>query len=157
MKHYPFLVIGGGMTAHAAIQGIHEVDTQSPIGLFSVEKYPPYSRPPLSKALWKGKPIEKIWLKDLDEGVDLFLGQRITSIDVQNKEVRDEHEEIYRYDNMLLATGGKLRRLPYEEERIIYFRTLDDYQKLRSLTGQGKRFVIVGGDSSAPSLLPPWP
>ena len=145
MKHYPFLIIGGGMTAHAAIQGIREVDALSPIGLFSIEKYPPYSRPPLSKALWKGKPLEKIWLKGLDEGVDLFLGQRITSIDVQKKEVRDEHGEIYRYDHMLLATGGKLRRLPYEEERIIYFRTLDDYQKLRSLTGQGKRFVIVGG------------
>jgi 3-phenylpropionate/trans-cinnamate dioxygenase ferredoxin reductase component len=145
MKHYPFLIIGGGMTAHAAIQGIREVDAQSPIGLFSIEKYPPYSRPPLSKALWKGKPLEKIWLKGLDEGVDLFLGQRIASIDIQKKEVRDEHGEIYRYDNLLLATGGKLRRLPYEEERIIYFRTLDDYQKLRSLTGQGKRFVIVGG------------
>jgi 3-phenylpropionate/trans-cinnamate dioxygenase ferredoxin reductase component len=145
MKHYPFLIIGGGMTAHAAIQGIREVDVKSSIGLFSIEKYPPYSRPPLSKALWKGKPLEKIWLRKLNEGVDLFLGQRITSIDVQHKEVQDEQGEIFRYDKLLLATGGKLRRLPFGEGRILYYRTLDDYQKLHSLTGQGKRFLIIGG------------
>jgi 3-phenylpropionate/trans-cinnamate dioxygenase ferredoxin reductase subunit len=145
MKHYPFLIIGGGMTAHAAIQGIREVDTHSSIGLFSIEKVPPYSRPPLSKGLWKGKPLEKIWLKGLDERVDLFLDLRISAIDIQNKQVRDEQGEIYHYGKLLLATGGKLRRLPYEDGRVLYYRTLDDYQKLYGLTGHGKRFVIIGG------------
>jgi 3-phenylpropionate/trans-cinnamate dioxygenase ferredoxin reductase subunit len=145
MKHYPYLIIGGGMTAHASIQGIREVDEWSSIGLFSIETYPPYNRPPLSKALWKGEPLENIWLESLNEGVDLHLGQRITSIDILNKEVRDEQGDTYRYEKLLLATGGKLRRLPYGEGQILYYRTLDDYKKLRSLTGQGKRFVIIGG------------
>ena len=133
------------MTAHAAVQGIREVDAQSSIGLFSIEKVPPYSRPPLSKGLWKGKPLEKIWLKSLDERVDLFLGQRITAIDPQNKEVWDEQGEVYNYDKLLLTTGSKLRRLPYADGRILYFRTLDDYHKLHDLTGHGKQFVVIGG------------
>jgi 3-phenylpropionate/trans-cinnamate dioxygenase ferredoxin reductase subunit len=117
MKIYPYLIIGGGMTAHAAVQGIREVDQSSRIGLFSIEKYQPYSRPPLTKGLWKGKPLEKIWLKHLDLKVELFLGQRITVLDAQNKQVQNEKGEIFRYD----------------------------YKKLRSFTGQGKHFVIIGG------------
>jgi NADPH-dependent 2,4-dienoyl-CoA reductase/sulfur reductase-like enzyme len=29
--------------------------------------------------------------------------------------------------------------------QIIYFRTLDDYQRLRGLTEQGRRFAVIGG------------
>jgi NADPH-dependent 2,4-dienoyl-CoA reductase/sulfur reductase-like enzyme len=66
-------------------------------------------------------------------------------IDPLNKQVSDEQGESYGYEKLLLATGGKLRRLPYGEGRIIYYRVLDDYQRLRSLTGQGKSFGIIGG------------
>jgi 3-phenylpropionate/trans-cinnamate dioxygenase ferredoxin reductase subunit len=145
MKNYPYLIVGGGMTAHAAVQGIREVDRSRLIGLFSIEKYQPYSRPPLTKGLWKGKPLEEIWLKHLDLKVELYLGQRITALDVQNKQVQNEKGEIFRYDKLLLATGGKTRQFPFGDGRIIYFRTLDDYKKLRSFTGQGKHFVIIGG------------
>jgi 3-phenylpropionate/trans-cinnamate dioxygenase ferredoxin reductase component len=144
MQSYPYLIVGGGMTAFTAIQGIREMDSTNPIGLFSLESYPPYSRPPLSKGLWKGKPLEKIWLKGNDEGVELHLGQRIHAIDPQRKQVHDSLGEIYSYDQLLLATGGKLRRLPFGEGHVIYYRTLDDYQQLRNLTGQGKHFLVLG-------------
>lgn len=145
MKHYPYLMIGGGMTAHAAVQGIREVDPNRPIGLFSTEIYPPYRRPPLTKALWTGKPLESIWLQGMDENVDLHLGQRIVSIDPHRKEAQDEKGQVYGYGQALLATGVTPRRLPFGEERIVYFRDLDDYQQLRSFTGLGKRFAIIGG------------
>ena len=145
MKYYPYLIIGGGMTAHAAVQGIREVDKTSMIGLFSLEKYQPYSRPPLTKGLWKGKPLDKIWLKHLDLKVELYLGQRITALDIQNKQAQNEKGDIFGYDKLLLATGGKTRQLPFGDGQFTYFRSLDDYKKLRSLTGQGKHFVIIGG------------
>src|SRR2546422_7311549 len=50
---------GGGMTADAAAQGIREVDANGTIGLVGAEPHPPYNRPPLSKALWKGDPEER--------------------------------------------------------------------------------------------------
>ena len=52
---------------------------------------------------------------------------------------------VYTYEKLLLATGGTPRRLPFGGDRIIYFRTLDDYQRLRALTGQGQRFAVIGG------------
>jgi NADPH-dependent 2,4-dienoyl-CoA reductase/sulfur reductase-like enzyme len=52
----------------------------------------------------------------------------------------------------LLATGARLRELPFSKERILYYRTLDDYQHLKALTGQGKRFAVIGGGFIASEL-----
>ena len=57
MPNYTYLIVGGGMTADAAVHGIREVDRSGSIGLISAEGHPPYDRPPLSKKLWKGKPF----------------------------------------------------------------------------------------------------
>ena len=61
MPHYKYLIIGGGMTADAAAQGIREVDASGEIGIISMEADTPYNRPPLTKALWKAEPLESIW------------------------------------------------------------------------------------------------
>ncbi|HLW66176.1 MAG TPA: FAD/NAD(P)-binding oxidoreductase, partial [Gemmataceae bacterium] len=45
----------------------------------------------------------------------------------------------------LIATGGSPRRLPFGGEDIIYFRTLDDYQRLRALTDARQQFAVIGG------------
>src|SRR5207247_1194127 len=63
MPDYTYLMVGGGMTADAAAQALHKADPAGSIGLISAEPHPPYDRPPLSKALWKGEPEEKIWRK----------------------------------------------------------------------------------------------
>ena len=55
MPDYKYLIVGGGMTAAAAVEGIREKDANGTIGIISAETHPPYNRPPLSKGLWKGK------------------------------------------------------------------------------------------------------
>lgn len=37
MTHYPYLIIGGDMTAAAAVDGIREVDSIGGVGLISAE------------------------------------------------------------------------------------------------------------------------
>ncbi len=37
MAHYPYLIIGGGMTADAAVRGIRELDATGAIGLIGAE------------------------------------------------------------------------------------------------------------------------
>ena len=145
MIEYPYLIIGGGMTAAAAVQGIRQIDLSSRIGIISDESNPPYNRPPLSKALWKDEPIEKIWRMTAPENVEIHLPRTVKSIDTGNKHVVDDKGFVYRYDKLLLATGGRVRKLPLSVEGIIYFRTLDDYQRLRFLTETGKEFVVIGG------------
>jgi NADPH-dependent 2,4-dienoyl-CoA reductase/sulfur reductase-like enzyme len=133
------------MTAAAAINGIRQVDADGSIGLIGADSQPPYNRPPLSKGLWKGKPLEAIFRQIGDSGASLHLGRTVQSLDPQNKQVSDDQGTVYTFDKLLLATGGTPRRLPFGGDQIIYFRTLDDYQRLRSLTGQGRRIAVIGG------------
>jgi 3-phenylpropionate/trans-cinnamate dioxygenase ferredoxin reductase subunit len=145
MTNYTYLIVGGGMTADAAVHGIREVDPGGSIGLFSAEGHPPYDRPPLSKKLWKGKPLESIWRQTESQGVALHLGRTVRHLDPQNKRVTDDQGTAYGYGKLLLATGGTPRHLPFGGEQIVYFRTVDDYQRLRALTTAGQHFAVIGG------------
>ncbi|HET9221372.1 MAG TPA: FAD/NAD(P)-binding oxidoreductase, partial [Roseiflexaceae bacterium] len=145
MAHYPYLIVGGGMTAAAAIQGIRELDSSDAIGLIGREQHPPYQRPPLSKALWKGKTLERIWIDVAQQGADLHLGRKAHTLDVERKRVTDDNGTIYTFDKLLLATGGTPRHVDWGSDNIIYYRTLDDYQRLRALAERGQHFAVIGG------------
>jgi NADPH-dependent 2,4-dienoyl-CoA reductase/sulfur reductase-like enzyme len=145
MNKYPYIIIGGGITADAAVQGIRQIDLSRKIGIISDESNPPYNRPPLSKGLWKDEPLEKIWRKTAADNVEIHLSRRVKSIDTGNKCVVDDKNNVYAYDKLLLATGGRVKMLPWNVEGIIYFRTLDDYQKLRLQTEGGNEFIVIGG------------
>ena len=148
MPGYKYLIIGGGMTAAAAIKGIREIDASGSIGLVGDEADPPYKRPPLSKKLWQGKPIETVW-KGMNthaaDGLDMHLGHTIQSIDPSERYALDEEGTSYMYEKLLLATGGTPKRLFFGGDRIIYFRSLDDYRHLKELTESQQRFAVIGG------------
>jgi NADPH-dependent 2,4-dienoyl-CoA reductase/sulfur reductase-like enzyme len=133
------------MTGDAALQGIREVDRTGPIGLIGAEAYAPYNRPPLSKGLWKDKPLESVWRKADNQSVTFHFGRTARKLDPQTKRVTDDQGTVYTFEKLLLATGSTPRRLPFGGEQIIYFRTLDDYQRLRALTEKGRRFAVIGG------------
>jgi NADPH-dependent 2,4-dienoyl-CoA reductase/sulfur reductase-like enzyme len=145
VKHYKYLIIGGGLAGDAATKGIRELDTDGTIGMISIEPDPPYMRPNLSKGLWKGRPVEKIWRKTQERGTDIHLNCQVTQIVPDKKLVHDMDGGEYAYDKLLLATGGTPNHLPFGEGNIIYYRTFQDYQQLRRLTEKGNRFLVIGG------------
>lgn len=144
MKRYKYLIIGGGMTADSAARGIRQVDRKGTIGMISMESDAPYNRPPLTKGLWKGKPLNSVWRKTERKGVKIHLGRTVQKIDPRYKRVVDDRKEVYTYDKLLLATGGEPRLLSFGTDEIIYFRTLSDYRRLRALTEKGQRFAVIG-------------
>src|SRR5687768_13831110 len=105
MNNYKYLIIGSGMTGDAAVKGIRERDPQSSIGMISAEKDPPYSRPPLTKGLWKGRPLEKIWRGTDKHNVEFHPGRTVTKVDPAAKRVMDIEGEEYGYEKLLFATG----------------------------------------------------
>ncbi len=142
MPDSTYLIVGGGMTAAAVERGVREVDAKGSITLIGDEPHRPYARPPLSKALWQGKPEESVWLEQ-PAGVEVLTGRRAMSIDRAARRVADDRGESHGYRKLLLATGGSPRRLPYGEGRVIYYRTLDDYRALRAV--KGERVAVIGG------------
>jgi len=145
MKKYKYLIIGGGMTADSAVQGIRECDPSGTIGLLSSDPNAPYDRPPLTKGLWKGKDLESIWRHTETLNVEMLLGRTVTGMDLSSKTITDGENNAYGFEKLLLAMGGSPRRLPFGDEQIVYFRTLADYRHLQALTNKGERFAVIGG------------
>lgn len=142
MRH-TYLIIGGGMTAHAAARGIRELDQDGSIAIVSSEIHPPYKRPPLSKGLWQGNPLERIWLGYEKLNLNLHLGRTVKAVDLKLKQAVDDQGKTYSFDKLLLATGGSPQRL--DNEKVIYFRTLDDYLTLRQMAERHRDFLVIGG------------
>ncbi|QRP63620.1 FAD-dependent oxidoreductase [Rhodanobacter sp. FDAARGOS 1247] len=148
MEHvHDYLIIGGGMAADAAAKAIREVDGAANVGIVGDDPAPPYQRPPLSKAMWKGdKSLADIDLATAGSGTTLHPGRRIASLDRVAHVARDDRGDSYRYRRLLLATGATPRLLPIDGgERLIHYRTLADYEALRRYARPGAYIAVIGG------------
>lgn len=144
MRDTRYLIVGGGMAGHAAAAALREADPGGPVAILGDEPERPYARPPLSKGLWLGHDEASAFLPELP-GVELRTGRRALALDPGRREVRDDRGDVHRYERLLLATGGEPRRLPLGEgeDRVVWFRTLADFRRLRD--APGRRVVVVGG------------
>ena len=133
MNHYWYLIVDGGMTADAAAHGIRELDLEGTLGIIGAEGHGPYNRPPLSKGLWKGMPEAAIWRDTAATNAEMHLGRRVVGIGPVANHVTDDIGVTYKYEKLLLATGGSPRRLRLDSEQVIYYRTVEDYRRLRTL------------------------
>lgn len=149
-QHFTYLVVGGGMTAHAAATGIRERDTDGTIGIVGEETTAPVARPPLSKDLWKDDEAT-LEGQDLDTAgstsATLLLGRRVTAVDTDARTVTCDDGSEVSYEELLVATGGHARQLDgaRPSDRVVYYRTAADYERLRAQVRPGVRAVVVGG------------
>jgi NADPH-dependent 2,4-dienoyl-CoA reductase/sulfur reductase-like enzyme len=147
------VIIGGGLAGAAAVEGIRQHDTAGSILLISAEHEAPYDRPPLSKQLWTGaKQVENIFVHPEEfytqHGVELKLETDVTELDAAGHIVRERGGDSFRYNKLLLATGGTPRRLTIpggDLEGLSYYRTLRDYREVRAAASPGKSVVVIGG------------
>ncbi len=145
MTDYRYLIVGGGMTADSAVKGIRELDKTGTIGVIGAEADAPYERPPLSKGLWKDQRVDGIWRKASPRSAVLHLGRTVELLDLKERTATDSRGTSYRFEKLLLATGGTPRKLPFAGAPVIYFRTLADYRSLRELCETGEHFAVIGG------------
>jgi 3-phenylpropionate/trans-cinnamate dioxygenase ferredoxin reductase subunit len=145
MKKTQYLIIGGGMAADSAVHGIRSMDQEASISLISNESDPPYNRPPLSKGLWQGKSVEKIWRHTEKQQVDICLDTEIVNLNLLGKSVSDNRGNEIHFEKVLLVTGTSPRKFPFGGESINYLRYFKDFERLKLLVDQRDRFTIVGG------------
>jgi 3-phenylpropionate/trans-cinnamate dioxygenase ferredoxin reductase component len=145
MENCKFLIVGGGLAADAAVRGIHEAGHTGSILVVSDEKHPPYNRPPLSKALWKGSSVDTIWRHTESIGTQLRLGTSIVALDRDRKTVTDAQGAVFAYEKLLLATGGSPRRLRNADPSVVYFRKLTDFNQIWEAASHGSEFAVIGG------------
>jgi len=153
MADLQYVIVGGGLAAASAIEGIRELDPAGPITLVTAERELPYHRPPLSKAFLAGREaVESVRVHDAawyrDQKVRVRLGQVAKSVHMGRQSVAMEAGGRVNYDRLLIATGSSPRRLHVpgnDLNGVLYLRTLQDCYALKRAITSGTRVVVVGG------------
>ena len=154
MKTFDYVIVGGGLTAVSAVDGILEADPDGSIAMFADESDPPYHRPPLSKEFFQaeGAPRELLHVKparwfEEQSGLALFTDSRVTRLDARALTVYTAGGGAVRGGRILIATGGRPRRLAIpgcDLDGVATLRTAADSERLREAARRAERVVLVG-------------
>jgi 3-phenylpropionate/trans-cinnamate dioxygenase ferredoxin reductase component len=150
-KH--FIIIGAGQAAAQAVQTLRQNEFSGEISMIGAEPYLPYQRPPLSKKYLAGElAAERLFLRPeqfyADRNITVEKGVQATSINLRKRQLCLNDNRILGYDGLMLATGGRVRRLAVpgsDLKGIHYVRTISDVDALRADLLEGKKLVTVGG------------
>lgn len=146
------VIVGAGQAGVQALTSLREGGFGGAVTLIGDEPYPPYQRPPLSKAYLAGAfERERLFLKSddfLSEACRLRLGTRVAAVERKEKRVRLEDGLVISYDKLLLTTGARPRRLACPGADLMgvcYLRGIDDADGIRAHLARGRRLTVVGG------------
>jgi len=122
------------------------------VTLISSEAHLPYQRPPLSKGFLRGtEPFEDAFVAPRDEyerhGIDLMLGTTVEKLEPEHKQIRLKGDDVISYDRLLVATGGRKRKLRFpgaELEGVLDLRTVEDSERIQAAARAGGRAVVIG-------------
>jgi 3-phenylpropionate/trans-cinnamate dioxygenase ferredoxin reductase subunit len=120
--------------------------------LIGAEDLPPYERPPLSKEYLRGEdPFERILVRPPEwygeQDVQARFGTIVTQLDLAERAVVLAGGERVPFDSLLVATGGRNRRIDApgsELPGVLDLRDLDDADRLRGAVAGGARVACVG-------------
>ncbi len=143
------LVVGAGLAGASAAMAMREAGFTGRIVLVGEEKQPPYDRPPLSKDVLFAPEPKLPYLhpasRYTEREIDLRTGCRVEEIDREARRVRLAGGGSFPYDRLLLATGGRARRLSVPGgESAVCLRSLDDSLRLRRLLEGAPRVAVIG-------------
>jgi NADPH-dependent 2,4-dienoyl-CoA reductase/sulfur reductase-like enzyme len=148
-----YVIIGGGVAGGHAIYAIRKYDKAGRLVVIGREDQFPYDRPPLSKEyLAGGKERHEIFFRADSyyrrNNVDFIKGSSVKAIDTPNRMVIFDDRRELTYKTLLIATGGRVRRLEVpgsDLEGIHYLRTIEECDRIREVAAKSNKVVIVGG------------
>ena len=148
-----YVIVGGGLAAASAIEGIRDIDKDGETTVVSAERDLPYHRPPLSKGYLAGREqLETVRIHDAlwyrDNRVRYRLGVEAKSVHMKKRSVTLASGERLEYDKLLLATGSHARRLGVpgaDTPGVFLLRTVGESTALKAALKPGVKDVVVGG------------
>lgn len=147
------VVIGAGHGGGSLVAFLRQYGFKGPITLIGDEHFPPYHRPPLSKAWLKGEVGgSALALKPVsfyeEQNIELRLGERVDRIDAAMRDVLLSDGTRLAYDRLVIATGAAARSLGLsgaQAANVMTLRNIVDAECLKQAIGSGKKVVIIGG------------
>jgi 3-phenylpropionate/trans-cinnamate dioxygenase ferredoxin reductase subunit len=148
----PHVIVGASLAGATAAISLREEGADGAVVLIGAEPEPPYERPPLSKAYLRGEaPFEKTLVRPSafypEHRIETMFGERAVRIDSSARVVELEDHRRVPFDTLLIATGGRNRRISIpggDLEGIYSLRTTQDADRIRAEMIAGRRAVVVG-------------
>jgi NADPH-dependent 2,4-dienoyl-CoA reductase/sulfur reductase-like enzyme len=154
MQEFQYLIVGGGLAAASAVDGIREVDPHGSIGVLTDEATPPYHRPPLSKEYLQTPeaPRDLLYVKpdgwfEEQEALALRMEDAVVSLDPRMLTVTTESGAVFKGERILLATGGRPRTLSLPGprlERAFTLRSVEDAEAIRDAAREAQSALLIG-------------
>ncbi|HXC40912.1 MAG TPA: FAD-dependent oxidoreductase [Burkholderiales bacterium] len=147
------VIVGAGQAGAEVAAALRQRGYQGSITLIGDEAHPPYRRPPLSKAFLAGEQeVDALYLRPqaayAAAAIDLRLGTRAAAIDRAGRRVLLDGGESVAYTRLVLATGGRARRLDvpgWDHPNVRLLRSIADVQGIRERFKPGARLAVIGG------------
>jgi 3-phenylpropionate/trans-cinnamate dioxygenase ferredoxin reductase subunit len=138
------VIVGAGQAGGWVAATLRDCGSEGEVVLVGEEAHPPYERPPLSKDVLLGEKLPEstyLWPKGLK--AEHRPGLRAERIDRADKKLELSNGSQLGYDKLVLATGGRVRRL--DRPGAHYLRTIDDALALRAALLRGGSVLVIGG------------
>ncbi len=154
MKSVKHIILGGGMVAGYCAKELVERGLKAgELTIVSGDTSVPYERPPLSKSFLAGKDSEEsIRINPEDfyrtHGIDLKLRSDASVVDPGRKVVHLRSGEELFFENLVIATGARVRKLSVpgnDLPGLYYLRSLDDSKRIQARAQDAKRAAVIGG------------
>jgi len=148
------VIVGAGLAGWRFVEAVRREGYDGALTLIGAERHAPYDRPPLSKQLLVGKwPPDHLTLATDDliarAHLTLRLGAAATRLDVATRTVHLSDGTAVRGTHVVIATGTRARRLPFQADAKIHsIRTLDDVARLNDELLEieaASTVVVIGG------------
>jgi 3-phenylpropionate/trans-cinnamate dioxygenase ferredoxin reductase subunit len=150
-RRFDILIVGAGHGGAQAAIALRQLGFGGSIALLGDEPHPPYQRPPLSKDYLTGEQdFDRMLIRPLsfweERGIDLLLGQRVTTVDPKTRTVTTGTGTIG-YGTLVWAAGGEPYRLscPGDGPLLHYIRTRSGVDALLAELPDVTRVAVVGG------------
>jgi 3-phenylpropionate/trans-cinnamate dioxygenase ferredoxin reductase subunit len=146
------VIVGAGHGAGQVAASLRQKKYAGKITLLGDESWFPYQRPPLSKKFLAGElPAERLFFKPPsfydDADIDVRLDTRVIEIERDRKCITTHDGGSIGYDDLVLATGSRPRRLRLpgaDLKGVHYLRSIDDVEAIRADMANSRRLVVIG-------------
>jgi 3-phenylpropionate/trans-cinnamate dioxygenase ferredoxin reductase subunit len=144
------VIVGGGGAGDSAAFSLRSEGFDGDITILSADSERPYDRPYLSKEFVRGEvDVPKVYLHEADayreNKIELRLGEVVTGGSLAESRLTLATGEVG-YDTLVLATGGRPRRLPAvpHSDNVFTLRSLTDARALREALQGSSRVLLIG-------------
>jgi 3-phenylpropionate/trans-cinnamate dioxygenase ferredoxin reductase subunit len=148
-----YVILGNGIAGQTCAEELRKADSEASIVMIAAERHPLYNRVALPRYLRGQVRREKVFMRSVEDyankNLEIHFETWATEINFQDKVVRTNREQEFKYDAILIATGGRPKPPPWpgsdEVHAALGFQTLDDTDAIIEKADTSERVLVMGG------------